>query len=360
MWRWQGLFLRVSQRRPAEYIDTTHMKLATYRDGSRDGQLVVVSRDLTMAHYATHAAHTLQHVLDDWNFISPQLQDLYVELNHGKGRHVFPFDPAMCMAPLPRAYQCVRAVAYASPSDGLAQAEWPVHGTAGLVAPDLMQLGSDALQGPSDEFVWTDEALQLDFEAGWAALTSDIPAGCTPARALAGVRLLALCNTWVLRSLADAERLAAVGSVQSRPAVAFSPVVVTPDEVGAAWSQGRLHLMLQTLWNGRRVGRTDAGAAMTLHMGQLLAQAAAHRPLRAGSVVCTGPVSSSREGDGVAAKWPDGYHSIQSKRAMEVLQTRQAATGFLASGDTVRMDMTGPDGLSVFGAIDQTVLTAPD
>lgn len=167
------------------------MKLATYRDGSRDGQLVVVSRDLTMAHYATHAAHTLQHVLDDWNFISPQLQDLYVELNHGKGRHVFPFDPAMCMAPLPRAYQCVRAAAYASPSDGLAQAEWPVHGTAGLVAPDLMQLGSDALQGPSDEFVWTDEALQLDFEAGWAALTSDIPAGCTPARALAGVRLLA-------------------------------------------------------------------------------------------------------------------------------------------------------------------------
>ena len=103
------------------------MKLATYRDGSRDGQLVVVSRDLTMAHYATHAAHTLQHVLDDWNFISPQLQDLYVELNHGKGRHVFPFDPAMCMAPLPRAYQCVRAAAYARPSDGLAQAEFYRH-----------------------------------------------------------------------------------------------------------------------------------------------------------------------------------------------------------------------------------------
>ncbi len=335
------------------------MKLATYRDGSRDGQLVVVSRDLTTAHYATHAAHTLQHVLDDWNFISPQLQDLYVELNHGKGRHVFPFDPAMCMAPLPRACQCVRGAAYASHRDLLAQAGLAERLPDGRV-PDLMQLGSDALQGPADELVWAGGALQLDFEAGWAAFTSDVPAGCAPARALEGVRLLALVNTWVLRDLAAAEAAAGVGAVQSRPAVAFSPVAVTPDEWGDAWAQGRLHAKLQTSWNGRRVGFSDAGADMTLHMGQLLAQVAAHRPLRAGSVVCTGPVSAPPTGDGATALWPDGYHCVQAKRAMEVVQTGQAVTGFLAAGDTVRIEMKGRDGLSMCGAIEQTVHTLGD
>lgn len=337
------------------------MKLATYRDGSRDGQLVVVSRDLTTAHYATHAAHTLQHVLDDWNFISPQLQDLYTELNHGKGRHVFPFDPTLCMAPLPRACQCVYAPAYASHGDALRPAE----AACGVSAPGRwsawQQLSGDALQGATDELVWTDEALQLDFEAGWAAFTSDVPAGCAPVRALEGVRLLALANTWALRALADTAQTGCAGVVQSRPAVAFSPVVATPDELGDAWVGGRLCGVLQTSWNGRRVGATHAGTHMTLHMGQLLALLAAHRPVRAGSVVCTGPVSSGpAPGEAVAPQWPDGWHSVQAHRAMEVLQTGQPRTAYVASGDTVRIDMAGRDGLSVFGAIHQTAHVAND
>lgn len=352
------------------------MKLATYRDGSRDGQLVVVSRDLTTAHYATHAAHTLQHVLDDWNFVSPQLQDLYVELNHGKGRHVFPFDPAQCMAPLPRAFQCVRAVAYASPHSLVGQAADAVVGSASEAVSCWVQLSGDALLGATDELTWTDDALQLDFEAGWAAFTSDLPAGCAPARALAGVRLLALCNTWALRGLAGPTQApvhthgqmsgqssvltADVSTVQSRPAVSFSPVAVTPDELGGAWTPGRLDAVLTTTWNGRRVGTTNAGVGMTLHMGQLLAQAAAHRPLRAGTVMCTGPVSSPCTGEGSTAQRPEGFHSVQAKRAAEVLTTGRAETGYLASGDTVRIEMTGRDGLSVFGAIEQAVHIATD
>ena len=331
------------------------MKLATYRDGSRDGQLVVVSRDLTTAHYATHAAHTLQHVLDDWNFISPQLQDLYTELNHGKGRHVFPFDPALCMAPLPRACQCVRGAAYASHRELLAQAGLDTPLPAQPAVADLIQLASDSFQGPTDEFLCADPALQPDFEAGWAVFTSDVPAGCAPARALESVRLLALANTWVLRGLAEAERAAGVGAVQSRPAVAFSPVAVTPDEWGDAWAQGRLHATLQTSLNGRQVGRTDAGAHMSLHIGQVLAQAAQHRPLQAGSVVCTGPVGSPPTGEGAASTWPQGWHSVQARRAMAWVQTGQLATGFLVDGDAVHIEMTGRDGRPVFGAIDQVV-----
>lgn len=338
------------------------MKLATYRDGSRDGQLVVVSRDLTMAHYATHAAHTLQHVLDDWNFISPQLQDLYVELNHGKGRHVFPFDPGLCMAPLPRAFQCVRGAAYAALPRLLARAievaEWPeAQRTAGW-----MQLSGDAFQGASDELVWAEAALQLDFEAGWAAITSDVPAGCAPERALEGVRMLALTNTWALRGPTDAALDVAYSSqtgdlaaLRSRPAVSFTPVAVTPDELGDAWLRGRIHAALQTSVNGRRVGLTDAGADMNLHMGQLLALVGAHRPLRAGTVVCTGPVCSPGNGDGPDARSPNGHHCLLARRAMEVLQTGQPATPYLSSGDCVRIEMTGRDGVTVFGAIDQTV-----
>ena len=344
------------------------MKLATYRDGSRDGQLVVVSRDLTTAHYATHAAHTLQHVLDDWNFISPQLQDLYVELNHGKGRHVFPFDPTQCMAPLPRAFQFVRGVAYGSHLQLLMQAAAALGDMSPGAMPGWAQLSGDALLGATDDMTWADETFQLDFEAGWAAYTADLPAGCEPSRALEGVRLLALTNTWALRGLVgSASKVvpepvpgAGVSAVQSRPAVAFSPVAVTPDELGETWEKGRLHAVLTTSWNRRRLGGTNAGTDMTLNMGQLLAQAAAHRPLRAGTVVCTGTVGSPGSGEGQSAQWPDGFHSVQAKRASEVLQTGCAVTDYLVAGDTVRMEMTGRDGLSVFGAIEQTVHTAAD
>ena len=333
------------------------MKLATYQDGSRDGQLVVVSRDLTQAHYATHIANRLQQVLDDWNYLAPQLEDVYVSLNQGRARHAFPFDPAQCMAPLPRAYQRLGAFAYPQHLELLAQA-------AGQGAPTaselhIRQLASDDLAGPQADLVCASAALGLDFEAGLAVLTSDVPQGCASDRAMDAVRLLVLVNDVTLRSLAATEAAKGIGALHSKPAAACGPVAVTPDELGDAWSRGRVHLPLQCSWNGRKVGMCDAGADMAFHFGQLIAYAATTRRLRAGTIVGTGPVSNK----GVARKnrtdWPLGYSSIAEKRAMETLQDGQASTDYLQYGDTIRLEMKGRDGVSVFGAIYQEVV-APE
>lgn len=293
------------------------MKLATYRDGSRDGQLVVVSRDLSVAHYATHAAHTLQQVLDDWNFVSPQLEDLYRELNHGKARHVFPFDPARCMAPLPRTSQCVRLGAYRLQGE----TQRP------RTRADLLTLTGDALLGARSDLPLTDAADGLAAEAGWAVICGDLPQGCTPARALEGVRLLALANTWVLREVQVRERADQVGEVQSRPAVTLGPVALTPDELGLAWSGGRLGLTLRTRCNGRDADALDTAQGLALHAGQWLAQLAAHRPVRAGAVVCSGPVQL---GQGASVPLQGG----------------------LRPGDRVQMELLAVDGSLPFGAQD--------
>lgn len=292
------------------------MKLATYRDGSRDGQLVVVSRDLTQAHYATHVAHTLQQVLDDWNFVSPQLEDLSRELNHGKARHVFPFDPAQCLAPLPRTSQCVRAHAVA-----------PVATRNRGGAADLLTLPGDALLGPRADLPLADVADGLDFEAGWAVLCSDLPQGCAPARALEGVRLITLANTWVLRDVQARERAAQLGEVQSRPAVTLGPVVVTPDELGAAWASGRVSLTLDVHCNGRLVAQGAADQAVAQHAGQWLAQLAAKRPVRAGAVVCSGPL----------------------------LEPADVPTNGLRPGDRIRIALRTADGSLPLGALDNEV-----
>ncbi len=363
------------------------MKLATYKDGSRDGQLVVVSRDLSTAHYATGAAHTLRQALDDWNFIAPQLQDISLEINRGRARQAFAFDPAMCMAPLPRSHQCVRAAAYASHRDTLLSAgqsldtacptptsaqstkttkttkttkggrkeSGQARVSVGHMLADLCTLAGDAMQGATDPFVLPDESWGLDFESSLAAITADIPAGSAPARALEGVRLLMLANTWCLREWQVHERASGLSALQSRPGQAFSPVAVTPDELGDAWAQGRVALPLQTHWNGRRVGLCDAAPDMTLHLGQLLAQVAATRALRAGTVVTTGPLSCPGVGEGATRQWPQGFHSIVEKRAMEVLQQGQASTGYLRWGDTVRVELKGRDGQSLMGTLAQQV-----
>jgi fumarylacetoacetate (FAA) hydrolase len=336
--------------------ENDRMKLATYKDGSRDGQLVVVSRDLTQAHYASHVANRLQQVLDDWNFLSPQLQDIFDALNAGRARHAFPFDPAQCMAPLPRAYQWVSAAAYPGHTDLLRQA-------AGLPAlqeraagPEMAQGTGDALLGANDALLCATEALGLDFGAGVAVITGDIPQACAADRALDGVRLLMLYNDATLRSLVSAEGTPGAAAVQSKCATAFSPVAITPDELGEAWARGRVNLPLLTSWNGRKVGMCDAGADMGYPFGQLLSLLAKTRPLRAGSIVGAGPVSNA----GVEKKgqwsWPKGFHSIAEKRAMETVQDGQAATEYLRYGDTVHIDMQDAAGHSLFGAIEQEMV----
>ncbi len=331
------------------------MKLATYKDGSRDGQLVVVSRDLSTAHYATGIAHRLQQVLDDWNFISPQLQDLYHTLNQGKARHAFPFDPAQCMAPLPRACQWVDGSAYLNHVELVRAARGAEVPASFYTDPLMYQGGSDDFLGPCDDVVCPSEEHGIDFEAEIAVVTGDVPMGVTPEQALDGIRLLMLANDVSLRHLIPDELAKGFGFLQGKPATAFSPVAVTPDELGDAWQGGRVHLTLQSTWNGRKVGLCDAGPEMGFHFGQLIAHVCKTRNVRAGSIVGSGTVSNQGvETDG-RREWPKGYGCIAEKRAMETLLDGQPATGYMRYGDTIRIEMKGRDGQSIFGAINQRI-----
>ena len=332
------------------------MKLATYRDGSRDGQLVVVSRDLSTAHYATGIAERMQQALDDWNFISPQLQDLYDTLNHGKARHAFPFDPLRCMAPLPRAYQWADGSAYINHVELVRAARTSEAPASYYTDPLMYQGGSDDFLGPCDDVIVPSEGFGIDFEAEVAAITGDVPMGATPDEALEGVRLLMLANDVSLRNLIPDELAKSFGFLQSKPATAFSPVAVTLDELGEAWQGGRVHLTLQSTWNGRRVGLCDAGPEMTFHFGQLIAHICKTRNVRAGSIVGSGTVSNKGvEGKDGRMDWPKGYSCIAEKRAIETIQDGQPSTEYMKFGDTIRIEMKGKDGQSLCGAIDQKI-----
>ena len=332
------------------------MKLATYKDGSRDGQLVVVSRDLSTAHYATGIAERMQQALDDWNFISPQLQDLYDTLNHGKARHAFPFDPARCMAPLPRAYQWADGSAYITHVELVRAARTSEVPASYYTDPLMYQGGSDDFLGPCDDVVVPSEAFGIDFEAEVTVITGDVPMGASPDEALEGVRLLMLANDVSLRNLIPDELAKSFGFLQSKPSTAFSPVAVTLDELGEAWQGGRAHLTLQSTWNGRRVGLCDAGPEMTFHFGQLIAHICKTRNVRAGSIVGSGTVSNKGvEGKDGRMDWPRGYSCIAEKRAIETIQDGQPSTEYMKFGDTIRIEMKGKDGQSLCGAIDQKI-----
>lgn len=331
------------------------MKLATYKDGSRDGQLVVVSRDLSTAHYATGIANKMQQVLDDWGFVAPQLVDLYETLNNGKTRHAFPFDPAMCMAPLPRAYQWADGSAYINHVELVRAARDALVPESFYKDPLMYQGGSDDFIGAQEDVVCASEDLGIDFEAEIAVITADVPMQSTPDEALEGIRLVMLANDVSLRNLIPNELAKGFGFLQSKPATAFSPVAVTLDELGDAWDNGRLHLTVQSTWNGRKVGMCEAGPEMTFHFGQLIAHICKTRNVRAGSVVGSGTVSN--QGIEVKGKkeWPKGYSCIAEKRAIETILDGKPNTEFMKYGDTIRIEAKGADGQSVFGAIDQKI-----
>ncbi|HEY6133485.1 MAG TPA: fumarylacetoacetate hydrolase family protein [Rubrivivax sp.] len=327
------------------------MKLATYKDGSRDGQLLVVSRDLSSAHFATGTATRLQQVLDDWNFLSPPLEDLYATLNDGKARHAFAFDPRRCMAPLPRALQWADGSAFINHVELVRRARGAEMPASFREDPLMYQGGSDDFLGPCDDAVFASADWGIDFESEVAVVTGDVPMGATPEAALESVRLLMLVNDWSLRNLIPAELAKGFGFLQSKPATAFGPVAVTPDELGSAWRGGRVHLDLASAWNGRRVGLCSAGDEMTFHFGQLIAHLARTRRVRAGSIVGSGTVSNQ--------DWARGYSCIAEKRAIETIEGGAPQTAFMQFGDTIRIEMNGQDGQSVFGAIDQRVIAAP-
>ena len=331
------------------------MKLATLKDGSRDGQLAVVARDLKTAHMADAIAPTMQAALDDWAFIAPQLDSLYSQLNAGTARRSFDFDPANCMAPLPRA--CGWATGAAWPNCLLLEHHARGDGSPADIPdePPMVRGAGDELLGPGDDIVLAFEEWGIDFGAGLAAILDDVPMNATPDEAHGRIRLLALVNDVALRALMPDE-LARGGLLQSKPATAFSPVAVTPDELGEAWRGGKVHLRLRATWNGNLVGQPDAGAGMAFNFPQLVAYLCKTRRVRAGSIAGAGPVSN-KESSKRGAPAP-GYACIAEQRFLETIAQGVASTPFMRFGDTVRIEMLDEKGKSVFGAIEQKVVKA--
>jgi fumarylacetoacetate (FAA) hydrolase len=252
------------------------------------------------------------------------------------------------MAPLPRAYQWADGSAFINHIDLLSRARGGAAPASFLDDPLVYQGGSDDFLGPCDDARFADAAWGIDFEAELAVVTGDVAMGTGADAALETVRLLMLANDWSLRHLVPTELAKGFGFLQSKPATAFAPVAVTPDEVGAAWRGGRVHLPVRIDWNGTIVGQIDAGAEMSLHFGQLIAHIARTRNLRAGSIVGSGTVSQQ---DAV-----HGYGCIAEKRAREILDGGNASTEYMAFGDRLRIEVDGADGMSVFGAIEQRVV----
>jgi len=324
------------------------MKLATLKDGTRDGQLAVVSRDLRTAAIADAIVPTLQRALDDWTFYAPQLLDLSDSLNQGRARHAFAFDPKACMAPLPRAFQWADGSAYVNHVELVRRARNAEMPPEFWTDPLMYQGGGDDLLGPTDDIVCASEAYGIDFEAEVAVITTDVPMTLKPADALRHVRLLMLVNDVSLRSLVPAELGKGFGFFQSKPATAFSPVAVTPDELGDAWREGRVHRPMIVHWNGKKVGQPDCGTDMVFNFGQLIAHAAKTRNVRAGSIVGSCTVSNKDT--------KRGYCCIAEKRCLETIEHGAPTTEFMKFGDSVKIEMFDEAGKSIFGAIDQAVV----
>ena len=323
------------------------MKLATLKDGSRDGQLVVVSRDLKTAHYATDIAGKLQTALDDWHFYAPQLQDLYDALNAGRARHPLPFQPKDCMAPLPRAYQWADGSAYVNHVELVRRARGAEMPPEFWTDPLMYQGGSDDFIGPQDDIVCPNEAFGIDFEAEVAVITGDVRMGASAEQAAESIRLVLLANDVSLRNLIPAELGKGFGFFQSKPATAFSPVAVTPDELGEAWKDRKVHRPMVVHWNSKKVGSPDCGTDMVFDFGQLIAHICRTRNVRAGSIVGSGTISNVDRSK--------GYCCIAEKRMLETIDKGKPETEFMKFGDAVRIEMFDADGKSIFGAIDQLV-----
>jgi fumarylacetoacetate (FAA) hydrolase len=323
------------------------MKLATWKDGTRDGQLIVVSRDLKTAAVAEGITSTMQRALDDWNFMAPQLAKLYEDVNEGKARRSFDFDPARCMAPLPRAYQWADGSAYVSHVERVRKARNAEMPESFWEDPLMYQGGSDDFLGPTDHILAASEDWGIDFEGEVAIVTGDVPMGCKPSHAEAHIKLLMLVNDVSLRSLIPAELAKGFGFFQSKPASAFSPVAVTPDELGDAWQDGKVHLPLRVTWNGVQVGKPNAGTDMVFGFYDLIAHAAETRNVRAGSIIGSGAVSNKDANK--------GYACIAEKRALEMVAEGEPKTPFMKFGDAIRIEMLDANGKSIFGAIDQQV-----
>ena len=335
------------------------MKLATLREGGRDGTLVVVSRDLTRAVRVPQIARTLQQALDHWRETEPKLRAVASALEATRLEEEFPFDPAACHSPLPRAYQWADGSAYVNHVQLVRRARGAEMPPEFWTDPLMYQGGSDSFLAPTEDIPLEDESWGCDFEAEIAVITDDVPMAVPAGRALAHVKLIVLVNDVSLRNLIPRELAKGFGFFQSKPSSAFSPVAVTPDELGEAWREGKVHLPLRSYLNGELFGWPDAGVDMTFDFGRLIAHAARTRPLSAGTIVGSGTVSN-RDPDGGPGRpvkaGGRGYSCIAEQRMVEIIREGEAKTPFLRWGDRVRIEMLDGDGRSIFGAIDQQVV----
>jgi fumarylacetoacetate (FAA) hydrolase len=323
------------------------MKLASLRHG-RDGRLAVVSRDLKTCVVVAGIAPTLQAALDGWAGIAPQLAEVYDLLNAGKADSAHPFDAKNCLSPLPRAYQWADGSAYVTHVELVRKARGAEMPPSFWTDPLMYQGGSDSFIGPTDPIVAGDEAWGIDFEAEVAVITDDVPYGTDTANAADHIKLLMLVNDVSLRNLIPNELAKNFGFFQSKPASAFSPVAVTPDELGKSWRDAKLHLPLHVALNGETFGEPDAGVDMTFSFAQLIAHAARTRALVAGTIVGSGTVSNKSGNVGSCC--------IAERRTLETIENGKPTTPFMKFGDRVRIEMRDAAGQSIFGAIDQHVV----
>jgi len=325
------------------------MKLATLRRGGRDGRLVVVSRDLTHCQLVPGIAPTLQAALDDWATVAPKLAERAAALEHGSlHSDVMPFDPAQCAAPLPRAYHWVDGSAYVNHVELVRKARGAEMPASFWTDPLVYQGGSDDLLGSRDDATFGDTAWGIDLEAEVAVITDDVPMATTAEDAAGHIKLVALVNDWSLRGLIPGELAKGFGFYQSKPATAFSPVAVTPDELGDAWSDSKVHLPLVSRINGREFGHPDAGTDMTFSFAQLIAHVTRTRRLGAGAIVGSGTVSNYDRSRGSSC--------LAEKRTLEQLEHGAPRTPFLQFGDRVSIEMFDAGGRSIFGALDNRVV----
>ena len=329
------------------------MKLASLKDG-RDGRLVVVSSDLTRYLPADLVAPTMQAALDNWASARPALEVIAAELEGGKGNA---FDQSRCASPLPRAYQWLDGSAYVNHVELVRKARNAEMPASFWTDPLMYQGGSDSFLAPRENIAVADEAWGIDFEAEVTVVTDDVPMGVSAADAVNHIKLIMLVNDVSLRNLIPAELGKGFGFLQSKPSSAFSPVAVTPDELGASWSAAKLHLPLLSTLNGEIIGKPEAGVDMTFDFGQLVAHAAKSRPLCAGSIVGSGTVSNKLD-DGPGKhilQGGVGYSCIAEIRTIETINNGKPSTSFMKFGDSIRIEMNDANGNSIFGVIDQVV-----
>ncbi|MQB40397.1 fumarylacetoacetate hydrolase family protein [Rhizobium sp. ICMP 5592] len=332
------------------------MKLATLKDSTRDGRLVVVSRDLTRCSEVGHIARTLQAALDDWEHVAPRLALIAEGIETG-AQPTIRFHEHDAASPLPRAYQWADGSAYVNHVELVRKARNAEMPASFWVDPLMYQGGSDSFLAPRDPIAAADEAYGIDMEGEVAVIVGDVAMGSNPEVARSAIRLVMLVNDVSLRGLIAEELAKGFGFFQSKPASAFSPVAVTPDELGEAWDGGKLHLPLLVSLNGRAFGRANAGVDMTFDFGQLIAHAAKTRDLVTGTIIGSGTVSNKLDGGpGKPIEGGgDGYSCIAEIRMIETIESGSPKTPFLKFSDQVRIEMKDRAGHSIFGAIEQTV-----